>query len=303
MSSIKFAHIAPTEFLDLTEHNGAHLILAHLIEQDEAYRDYYKYLNDGKYVIMDNSAFEMYKQGREMYPTEKLIEMAKEVGADCIVMSDYPNEPGEVTIRACQNTIAQYKAAGFDVFFVPQSKIGDFDDYIKTLAWSLDNPDIDVIGLSILGCPNAFGVERDNKLQRFMSRWAVLNKLEELGYFDDDRNINRFHCLGMVDGPQEISLLEKYHPYIRTWDSSAAIWYGLNGHLFDNSPTGLVNGKFELEVDFDMKRDEARKYIPEALNNIMLINSLCAKGDANREAYEHKIRTKIKSESSGNSSS
>ena len=55
---IKFCHISPTKHLNkYTKTNGAHLILAHLVEQDEEYRNFYATLNDGKYKIMDNSAF------------------------------------------------------------------------------------------------------------------------------------------------------------------------------------------------------------------------------------------------------
>jgi hypothetical protein len=206
---------------------------------------------------MDNSAFEMYKQQRPMYPTSKLIELATEVNADCIVMSDYPGEPGQKTIDAAEATISEYKTAGFDTFFVPQSEVGNLSDYMNTLKWALGNKDIDLIGLSILGCPNAFGVERDNKLQRFLSRWKIFQILDAEGLLGDD-NINRFHMLGMVDGPNEISILKDYHKFIRSWDSSAAIWAGLHNVSFDDSPTGLVDGKFEKEVNFGIEYDTAK---------------------------------------------
>ena len=74
---INFAHICPTAYLSTyAKYNTAHLILAHLVEEDEQYRDFYKNLNDGNPKIMDNSAFEMYKQGKPMYESSKLIEMA-----------------------------------------------------------------------------------------------------------------------------------------------------------------------------------------------------------------------------------
>ena len=60
-------------------------MLAHLIEEDEAYRDFYN--KSGAMLIMDNSAFEMYKREQPMYPTEKLIDMANKVGASYVVMS------------------------------------------------------------------------------------------------------------------------------------------------------------------------------------------------------------------------
>ena len=62
------------------------------------------------------------------------------------------------------------------------------------------------------------------------------------------QNGKKIHFLGMVDGPNEISLVRDFH--IDTWDSSAGVWAGLNGVSFDSSPTGLINGKFEKHVDF-----------------------------------------------------
>lgn len=273
---IDFCHIAPTAFLPgYTHSNGAHLLLAHLVEEDEEYRNYYANLNDGKYKIMDNSAFEMYKQGRPMYSTDDLLPMAELCKADMIVMSDYPGEPAQKTIDACVETAPIYKDAGYATFFVPQSKIGDYDDYMYGMEWALNSRLVDRIGLSILGCPNAYGVEKDNKLQRYLSRWGILRDLEERGLLDDQRAANRFHCLGMVDGPNEIELLWPYISNIATWDSSAAVWAGLNNIKFDNSPTGLVNGKFETEVDFDMGPSVDVDINKIVMYNIQYINKLC----------------------------
>ena len=102
---IDFCHIAPTAYLHwFTKSNGAHLLLAHLVEEDEEYCNYYANLDDGKYKIMDNSAFEMYKQGRPMYSTDDLLPMAELCKADMIVMSDYPDRPAQCTINACIET-------------------------------------------------------------------------------------------------------------------------------------------------------------------------------------------------------
>ena len=93
---IDFCHIVPTSHLDLVKKRSVHLVLAHLIEEDEQYCEFYK--NSGADLIMDNSAFEMYKRNEPMYPTEKLIDMANRVGAQYVVMSDYPKEPIKKTI-------------------------------------------------------------------------------------------------------------------------------------------------------------------------------------------------------------
>lgn len=283
---INFCHISPTHFLNqYTSTNGAHLILAHLVEEDQVYADYYANLDDGKIKIMDNSAFEMYKRGLPMYDSAKLIDMGKKCKADIIVMSDYPKQHWEKTVDAARQMIPQLKDAGFGTFFVPQSELSDIQGATLSFEWALNNSEIDLIGVSILTCPIAFGVEEvkygtssDNKgfkLQRFLSRWKMFRHLEK-NYLLTDKAIKRFHCLGMTDGPNEIQLLEPYHKYIFSWDSSAAVWAGINHIGFDNSPSGLLHGKVDSEVNFEYSHE-----VPTAhrtvRQNIEYIDRLCQK--------------------------
>jgi hypothetical protein len=285
--TIKFCHISPTKHLQtFTKHNGAHLLLAHLVEQDESYRNFYANLDDGKVKIMDNSAFEMFKQGRPMYESDKLVEMGKACGADVIVMSDYPKEPWTKTRDAARRMIPELKEAGFGTFYVPQSELGDLKGAIKSFEWAIENPDIDLIGVSILTCPIAFGVNESSygdgkrsdayKLQRFLSRWKMFEALNEAGLLWGDKAIKRFHCLGMTDGPNEIELIQaaKFAPFIYSWDSSAAVWAGMNGIKFDGSPSGLMHGKFEKEVEFDDQRDISDIELEMVIHNIRHINNL-----------------------------
>ena len=273
---VDFCHIASTPLLsEFCNHQKSHLLLAHLVEDDAYYREWYQNRSrSSEWVyILDNSAFEMYKQGKPMYPSDKLIEMGKQVGADYIVMSDYPNEKGSKTIQAAVELAPKFREAGFGTFFVPQSEIGDLEDYIATFAWAASSPLVDYIGVSILGVPNAYGVEKDNKLQRYVSRFHMMKELERRGIlFLAQSNHKKIHFLGMVDGPNEISLCSEFD--IDTWDSSAAIWAGLNNISFDSSPTGLIDGKFEKEVDFNFgTADKSRIALAKA--NRDYINRLC----------------------------
>lgn len=283
---IKFCHISPTYFLDrYTKTNGAHLLLAHLVEQDENYANYYANLDDGKVKIMDNSAFEMFKQGRPMYDPDKLIEMGNRCKADVIVMSDYPKEKWTKTVEQAIVQIPQIKAAGFGTFFVPQSELGDVSGILQSYQWAINNPDVDLIGVSILACPIAFEVNETKhgdgkrsdayKLQRFLSRWMMFKTLDKAGLLSVSA-LKKFHCLGMTDGPNEIELLKEYHPYIYSWDSSAAVWAGISGVPFDRSPSGLQYGKVETEVDFNYAH-EVRAHEDIVKFNIQYIDNLCRK--------------------------
>ena len=281
----EFAHITPTAYLDLfASGRPFHLTLAHLIEEDPVYTSWYDQRDRSRslspYVnIMDNSAFEMYKQGREMYPSEKLIEMGTKVGADYIVMSDYPGQPSQVTIEKAIEMAPELREAGFGTFFVPQSSEGDLEDLIDAFEWAATSEHVDYIGVSILAVPIAYGVEKDNKLQRFMSRWKFMQELESRGILDTIKNNGKMiHFLGMVDGPNECSLVENYLWAIDTWDSSAAVWAGMCGISFDNSPTGLIDGKNEIEVDFDHDSGDIAS-IALAMKNMKYIDDQLPSGE------------------------
>lgn len=270
---INFCQISPTPHLDdFCADNKVHLILAHLIETDEVYADWYKARKEMK--IMDNSAFEMYKQNRPMYEASKLLGMAQRVEADVIVMPDYPNARSKVTIGYAQQLGPKFHDAGFQTFFVPQSTIGDMNDYLNAWEYAVSSPDVDFIGVSILGVPNAFGnIESGNKLQRFMSRWKMMAILDERGFLEEATlNNKKLHFLGALDGwPGEVELVKEYWNDIFSWDSSGAVWAGLHGISYDTSPTGQINGKFEKEVEFDFKTTD-RASIATAKRNIEILH-------------------------------
>lgn len=272
---IDFCHIAPTKNLELVKGRPAHLVLAHLIEEDEEYVDFYK--NESGTIIMDNSAFEMYKQGKPMLSPDKLLTLANKLGnVDYIVMTDYPDESHMKTINAAKDLAPKFKDAGYGTFFCPQAPIGDLTNLVGSFAWAANNPDlVDYVGVSILNIPNAYSVEKDNRLQRFVSRLRFMYTLKQAGALDMLKlHGQKIHLLGMVDGPNEILFMSPFKDYISTWDSSAAVWAGLNKLSFDSSPTGLVDGKFELEVDFDASVVD--EYAIEcAKNNMKLIDQLC----------------------------
>lgn len=284
---INFCHISPTPYLkEFTGTNGAHLLLAHLVEEDPRYTEYYANLDDGKLKIMDNSAFEMFKQGRPMYDSDKLIEMGKRCKADVIVMSDYPKEAWTKTRDAAIRMSSELKGAGFQTFYVPQSELADIEGVTQSFEWALTSQDkVDLIGMSILTCPIAFNVNESKhgdgkrndayKLQRFLSRWRMFSHLKERGLLGPHA-WKRFHCLGMTDGPNEIRLLQDagFAEYIYSWDSSAAVWAGLNRVPFDGSPSGLQNGKLESEVDFNHDHAVSIEYL-EVQRNIDIINNIC----------------------------
>ena len=280
---MKFCHITPIDHLDLVKGRSSHLTLAHIAsgmegspEQISTYCKFYEKekkdaeLDNRPYInIMDNSAFELYKNQMPMFNPAELLDLAEMLHATHIVLPDHPAHPSMVGIDDAKMYAPQFKEAGYKTFFVPQSDIGDLEDLITSFAWAASSPLIDYIGISILAVPNAYRCEKGNNLQRFVSRWKFMNELYDRNLLQlAAQNGKKIHFLGMVDGPMEIPLVRDFH--IDTWDSSAGVWAGLNGIAFDNSPTGLINGKFEKHVDFTSSFDDTTI----AQSNMRVIDNL-----------------------------
>ncbi|NCV17973.1 MAG: hypothetical protein EBW42_04145, partial [Rhodobacterales bacterium] len=212
---------------------------------------------------------ELYKAQLPMFNPDELVGLAQKVKATHIVLPDHPGMPSMVGIDDARRYAPIFKQAGFGTFFVPQSDVGDLEDLCTAFAWGASSPLIDYIGISILAVPNAYNCEKGNPLQRFNARWKFMNELYDRNLLQlAAQNGKKIHFLGMVDGPNEISLVRDFH--IDTWDSSAGVWAGLNGIPFDQSPTGLGNGKFEKHVDFEASFEDTSM----AKNNMNYIDYL-----------------------------
>ena len=283
MSKTHFCHIAPTNYLDLTKGRKVHLTLAHLVD-DKNYTDFYKEeKKNGSIIIMDNSAFEFTQEGKGYLSGKEIVEYAKKIDADYAVMTDYPGESSEKTIEAAKEQAPLFKEAGLKTFFVPQGQKGNREDYMKCFEWGAESPElINYIGVSILAVPNAYGIEpfgHEPSLHRFTARLHIMFQLAEAGLLGTIRkNGQLLHFLGMVDGPNEVQFLHPFRRYIDSWDSSSAIWHGLNGYGFDDTPGGLLHGKFHMPVDFNHKPEHDKEdndfFIKLAKENMDYIDRL-----------------------------
>lgn len=241
-SSPSFCYIAPTNYLEFTRRSTTHLVLAHLIigpHRDQAYVDFYKARSAaGDLVLCDNSAFEF---SGSVDPST-LIDAALSVGATSLVLPDYPDQPAQKTIDAAIEWIPKFKAAGLAPFFVPQSKIGDLDDWLAAYEWGASNPDIEILGMSILGIPNALP-----RLPRHMARVTMATLLQSTGRYCSTKH---HHWLGL-NAPEEVQALVNME-VVDTMDSSSPVQYGIQGHMYNTHLQGLgvPQKHFMQHVDF-----------------------------------------------------
>ena len=283
MSKTHFCHISPINYLHLTKGREVHLTLAHLVDNPQYTNFYKEEKKNGSVIIMDNSAFEFTQEGKGYLSGEEIVHYAKRIDADYAVMTDYPGESSEKTIEAAKEQAPIFKEAGIKTFFVPQGKKNDKEDYLQCFAWATENPQlVDYIGFSILAVPNAYGIEpfgHEPSLHRFTSRLHMMYQLAERGLLGGIRkNGQKLHFLGMVDGPNEIQFLSPFKRFIDSWDSSSAIWHGLNGYGFDDTPGGLLHGKFHMPVDFNHEPEHDKEdndfFIKLAKENMDYIDKL-----------------------------
>jgi hypothetical protein len=269
---IDFGYIAPFEYLDcIPKTSKFHLILAHLLKEKKYVDFYNKKYEQGHYILLDNSCFE-FKRPIEAEEILQMIEIS-EIKVDCVVAPDYLFQKGNKTVNSTLNFIDKLRKynKNYDVMAVPQSEEGDVDDWLQTYQTLQHIDGVTHIGMSILGIANAFSSltgTKDIMINRvFAAQFIMQNKLNL-------PSVNH-HFLGLGQ-PREI-LLQRQIGLIDSNDSSSPIWHGINGIGYDVSFGGLINGKIEAPVEFDMisSTEEKRRQFPTIMNNITFIQKLC----------------------------
>lgn len=237
-----FCIIAPTAYLEeYATQSATHLALAHLVDTDDQYANFYHEMSDrGDRVIIDNGAYEL----GESYEPSKLVELGHKCGADAIVLPDYPFKDTSVTINAAKELLPTIKGEGFKSFFVPQSETGDLENWILGYQWAAEHPDIDIIGMSILGIPNAIP-----HIPKAYARVVLTEILLDRGIFNHDKF---HHYLGLNSTPNvEIPPLILMNA-LDSCDSSNPVWTALQGFKYNEIGDSFlpIQKKYLREVDF-----------------------------------------------------
>jgi hypothetical protein len=257
-TSPQFCIITPTNYCEqFASQSSMHLLLAHLVDTDETYANFYATRNE--YKIMDNGAFEL----GESYTPEKLIELGCKCNANAIVLPDYPFQPSSKTVDAAKLLGQQVHDAGFHTMFVPQSRTGDLEDWIASYVWAAENPNIDIIGMSILGVPNAIP-----HIHIAYARVVMTQILIERGLF----NFNKYHhYLGLNSGPGlEIPSLI-HMGALDSCDSSGPVWAGILGHEYTQNADSLQSvSKVKAHVEFDYPMVKDKQTLERIQHNINL---------------------------------
>ncbi len=221
MQPIKFCHIAPTEHvLHAASHSQCLMALAHLVDDEEYVKKFQLLAREGMTVYLDNSQFEL----GESVSLDFLIEAGHRINATYLILPD--GDQSEASIRLV-------KANGFKVMVIPAG-----ENLHVEFLYALENDDVDMVGLSYSKTSEYLNRHRHSATSRF-------DFLSGLGAILPNKKI---HLLGAVL-PGEIALMKPYQDAIYSWDTSMAVWAGLNGQNIKQ-----MTHKFGESVDFTSQK-------------------------------------------------
>lgn len=199
--------IPPALLHTLGKYNDYNFTLAHMVPNEE-YTSYYR--ESTKYTICDNSNFEL---GSPL-PASEVVKAAQIFHAQEIIAPDVFGS-GSGTIASTEAFIKYLEESGnlgkFKVHGVVQG--ANIPDWTLCLDYMKNNPHVDVIGFSYMGC-NGFSNDITNS--RIVAAQTAIN----------DGLTKTIHLLGIGSNPKEIEI-QKAHPNIRSCDTSIPIVEGL----------------------------------------------------------------------------
>jgi len=220
--------IAPIKHLEL-DTGSMHMVIPQLLEI-EPYYDYYANRTD--YVILDNGAVEFGPMKHE-----ELIELAKEIGADEIVMPDSLCDGLETFNLSfdfyCVLSRAERKK--FKLMAVPQGK--DLVDFVNCYT-RLKSLNPDVIGLN-----HWFDFTGDFRV--------LMQKRLDINLFNDFE----VHLLGLTNADE----LKRASPKVRSCDTSYAFKMASQNRAIGQGNSNIC----KIQMDFGMELTEEQLYIAE----------------------------------------
>ena len=244
--SIKVCIISPASHLDEFSNLGdCEMALTHLIVPDAGFhhskyvtQNYINYFRqkskEGKWVILDNSAYEIGKleatqaTGQGLGP-DLVLQAAEMINPSIVIAQDVLCDR-EATLESTRSFIKEVKRKGlkgkFKLMGVAQGKtrdewLGSYEDLLK-----LD--DIDQIGFSKISVPLSFGGSQATDGCVALARLECTEQVDKLF-----TKAKPAHLLGGDNWlPWELEQ-QKKHNWIYSNDSSASVQYGIFEHKFD----------------------------------------------------------------------
>lgn len=264
---MRLSFICPTAYLKSFGSQGDFtLALSHLIDP-VAENDYEKGIKALNLPILcDNGLFENHVPE----PLEILIEKAIRIGATHFFAPDklYDTKGTQKELdKAIQHLkkIKRNPKYRFekDLKIAAVVQAGNSLDYLKQLIDFNNNPDVDMIGLSILSIPESFKEEIGSH-DITLSRMYLLRKMLQL-----KRDWKPVHLLGLGNSYRDVEFAKKYCPFVVSNDTSSAFWNGIQGKRIEKDGS-VEGGKTKVKVDFNFNSasEEQLRLVQENINAV-----------------------------------
>lgn len=230
-------------------------VLTHLVKSSTVYRDFYREQSEkGRYVILDNSVFEL---GKPISPDELLF-AAGEIKATTVIIPDFLKD-SKKTLESVNVVIGDKRFDKYQLAAVPQ---GDsFDDWIScykvvslmervsTICIPFD------IHFKVPGC-----IERNTLTRSWMERRiGLLKQIKDLGLIVQGK---KYHLLGASDCV-EFRFAKKLG-FVTSADTSSPVVHGMFGVLYRDY--GLPGEKIKEKINFEAVL--TKKQIKDIFKNI-----------------------------------
>lgn len=236
---MKLAFIAPTAYLEKYSTQGDfYLALAHLLGDAEYLNFHLEEKAKGKVVYLDNGLFE----GAQVTPDELINHVAR-LGPDVVCAPDVLYN-SKATIKVFKSFIKLKQEAGLvcKVMGIPQAD--NPHDWWDCFQFFDTCKDCDMIGLSILSIPKAFGGTITESRRHVIKQLFIHSHMS-------GRRLTPMHLLGLGEGYGDIQTANCMLPReILSNDSSSCFVTGK--HLVRYDKEGKIpGGKIPEKVNFN----------------------------------------------------
>jgi hypothetical protein len=258
---IKLGIITPTKYLNQFAVSDYHLVLAHIVESNDEYRDFYKKRSEeGDFITLDNSSYEI---GDDHYTPSDLIELAEEVGASEVMAPEHYLD-ADKTIEKAGAFLEEFRAkVGPNLGVICTAHGKDLDDIIRCHD-ELIKLGTDTIGLSCrLDCELP-SYSRVSELIEEETNISMIRSLKRVGIVVEimtrrhvSKKLKAYHLLGL-NHPRELQMyyhIKRAGLNIRSNDSSAAFLAGLNEIVFSRQYLKLPVS-LDFDLDIEMSNDQ-----------------------------------------------
>lgn len=241
---MKLAFIVPTKYISQFGTQGHFtLALSHLMKKDGE-NEYEKAIKEaGLPIILDNGLFENHvPEG-----IETLIEKANRIGATHFFAPDVLFDRKGTEEELKKAVLAKEKYPNLKLGAVVQANSPE--EYLDALLKMNNDPNVDLIGLSILSIPKSW----EKKLGKFdvtASRIELLRNMKALSA--QGVKWKDCHLLGLGDSYADVLFAAEECPWVVSNDTSCCFQTGLFKKKLTEDLV-VPGGKIQKKVDFDLQ--------------------------------------------------